>query len=130
MTGRHTFLIFFHGDWEQAFPMKMRKKYDCLSLSLNFNFEIVSTSNMKGSNEKLNATIDSVSKKQTIQIKEWEKENPNWNESEAGIDEYMQMISVVMGGLNDQERNKNKDLIKPRLTESIEINAQGKLKDT
>lgn len=81
-------------------------------------------------NEKLNATIDSVSKKQTVQIKEWEKENPNWNESESGIDEYMQMISIVMGGLNIQERNKNKDLIKARLTESIEINAQGKLKDT
>ncbi len=40
------------------------------------------------------------------------------------------MISIVMGGLNIQERNKNKDLIKARLTESIEINAQGKLKDT
>ena len=80
-------------------------------------------------NEKLNATIDSVSKKQTTQIKEWEKENPNWNESDAGINEYMQMINVVMGGFNDQERNKNKDLIKARLTESVEINAQGKLTD-
>ena len=78
-------------------------------------------------NEKLNATIDSLSKRQTAQIKDWEKENPNWNESDEGIMEYMSMIKVVMGGITEKERNKNKDLIKVKLTEKVEINKQGKL---
>lgn len=80
-------------------------------------------------NEKLNATIDSVSKKQTAKIKEWERENPNWNESEEGVNEYMNMVNIVIGGVNPQEKNKNKDLIKARITERVEINTQGKLKN-
>ena len=80
-------------------------------------------------NEKLNATIDSLSKKQTAQIKEWEKENPKWNETDEGIMGYMEMVKIVMGGSTEQERNKNKDLIKVKLTEKVEINKQGRLKN-
>tara|TARA_Y100000389_G_C17393886_1_gene481453 strand:+ start:236 stop:1231 length:996 start_codon:yes stop_codon:yes gene_type:complete len=68
---------------------------------------------------KIDQTIDNVAKKQIHKIKEWEGKNPNWNNSDKGISEYMKIVKTVMGGNNEEEITKNKCLIKKELTENI-----------
>ncbi len=71
--------------------------------------------------KQIDKSIDSVTKKQINKIKEWESVNPNWNETEMGIEEYMKMIQTIMGGSNETERLQNKKLIKKELTENTDI---------
>ena len=72
--------------------------------------------------EKINQSIDSVTKKQINKIKEWESTRPDWNTTEQGIEDYMQMIQTIMGGSTQIEREKNIKLIKKELTENVDIN--------
>lgn len=67
---------------------------------------------------KLDKTIDTVSRKQINQIKDWEAAHPNWNNSDAGTEEYMHMVRSVMGGQTDSEQEKNNKSIKKELTQS------------
>ena len=69
--------------------------------------------------QKLDKTIDSVAQKQISQIKEWEKGNPNWSNTEEGTQEYMQIIQSIMGGKDDNEREKNNKNIKINLTDPL-----------
>ena len=71
--------------------------------------------------EKLDRSIDSVTKKQINMIKEWEEKHPNWNNSEGGINEYMKMVQTIMGGSTESERRHNKKIIKQGLTESVNV---------
>ena len=72
--------------------------------------------------EKIDQTIDSVTKKQINKIKEWESSRPDWNDSEQGIEDYMKMIQTIMGGSTQYEREQNRKLIKKELTENVDIN--------
>ncbi len=76
--------------------------------------------------EQLDNSIESVSKKQLLKIKEWEAQRPDWNTTEEGIDEYMKMIKNVMGGSNDSERNENKRKIKRDLKRSFNLECASK----
>ena len=69
--------------------------------------------------KKLDKTIDSVAQKQISQIKEWEKDNPDWSNTEEGTQEYMQIIQSIMGGKDDNEREKNNKNIKINLTDPL-----------
>lgn len=71
--------------------------------------------------DKLDQSIDSVAKKQINKIKEWQNNNPDWNTTDKGISDYMQIIQNVMGGITESEREKNRNLIKKELTENIDI---------
>ena len=77
--------------------------------------------------EKIDKTIDSVAQKQIQQIKEWEKDNPDWTKSDVGTHEYMQMITTIMSGKTEQEREQNKKNIKISLTESLLVNENDKV---
>ena len=79
--------------------------------------------------DKLGQSIDSVARKQINQIKEWESKNPDWNTTEQGINEYMQIIQNVMGGSTEYEREKNRNLIKKGLSENIDISTDVKNED-
>ena len=57
----------------------------------------------KDSNEKINKSINQVSRKQLQQIKEWEKIHPQWANSDIETEQYLQMIQEVMGGNNEEE---------------------------
>ena len=70
---------------------------------------------------KLNETIDRVTRKQIAQIKEWEKKHPNWNLTEEGNIDYMNMIKTMMGGTTETEIFMNKKLIKKELSETFDI---------
>ena len=69
--------------------------------------------------EKIDKTIDTVAQKQIQQIKQWEKQNPNWSQSDVGTQEYIELIQTVMSGKNEEEREKNKKNIKIGITESL-----------
>jgi len=79
--------------------------------------------------DKLGQSIDSVARKQINQIKEWESKNPEWNATDQGINEYMQIIQNVMGGSTECEREKNRNLIKKELSENIDISTDVKKDD-
>ena len=71
--------------------------------------------------DKLDRSIDSLTKKQINMIKEWEEQHPDWNNSEGGIDEYMKMVQTIMGGSTESERRFNKKIIKQGLTGSVNV---------
>tara|TARA_Y100000591_G_C21829217_1_gene698570 strand:+ start:1080 stop:1991 length:912 start_codon:yes stop_codon:yes gene_type:complete len=51
--------------------------------------------------------ISDVAKKQIDKIKEWEQEHPNWNKTETGTTEYIEMIRNVTN-TGTEENNENK----------------------
>lgn len=71
--------------------------------------------------DKLDQSIDSVARKQINKIKEWQNNNPDWNTTDKGISEYMEIVQNVMGGITEKEREINRNLIKKELTENIDI---------
>ena len=77
--------------------------------------------------EKIDKTIDSVAQKQIQQIKEWENDNPDWTKSDAGTQEYIELIQTVMSGKTEEEREKNKKNIKIGITESLLVTEDNKL---
>ena len=50
---------------------------------------------------KIDETIDSVAKKQINKIKVWQDNNPNWNNTDKGISDYMKIVKTLMGGNNE-----------------------------
>jgi hypothetical protein len=62
---------------------------------------------------KIENAINHISCKQISLIKEWEKQNINWEKSERKVREYLEIIKQVMGGTNDNEIEKyNKHIVK------------------
>ena len=72
--------------------------------------------------KQLDSTINSVSAKQFHQIKNWEASRPNWSESEEGIDEYMKIVKLILGGESETEVIHNKRQIKRNIKETVQIN--------
>jgi hypothetical protein len=72
-------------------------------------------------NKQFGNSIDKISHKQIKQIKEWEKSYPNWNESDKETEMYLKMIQHVMGGNDNEEREKNKESIIRNISSSINI---------
>ena len=67
----------------------------------------------KDDGEKIDNAINHISRKQISQIKEWEKQNENWDKCEQKTSEYLEIIKQVMGGTTDSEVEKNrKDIVK------------------
>ena len=68
---------------------------------------------LKDDGEKIDNAINHISRKQISQIKEWEKQNENWDKCEQKTSEYLEIIKQVMGGTTDSEVEKNrKDIVK------------------
>jgi hypothetical protein len=64
-------------------------------------------------NKKIDNSIETISKKQILKIKEWQSHNPNWDKSESGEASFMKMIQEIMGTRNKNENayeNIKKDL--------------------
>jgi hypothetical protein len=73
-----------------------------------------------GHNE-INMAIDSVACAQIGKIKEWEKINPYWSETNEGQKEYIDIVKCVLNGSTSSEQEKNNKLIKRNIRENIEI---------
>ena len=48
-------------------------------------------------NKRVKRAISTIAKRQISKIKEWEKENPDWNKSEEGTQRYIEMVRSVTG---------------------------------
>ena len=55
---------------------------------------------------KIKQAISSVQKKQINFIKKWEDDNPNWQDSEQGRQNYCSMVQQVTAQLNEEHENK------------------------
>lgn len=67
----------------------------------------------KDDGDKIDDAISQISRMQISQIKEWEKQNPNWEKKEQKTEEYLEIIKQVMGGTTDSEVKKyKKDIVK------------------
>ena len=75
----------------------------------------------KDNTEKIDKSINQVSKKQLQQIKEWEKTHPSWATNDAETEQYLQMIQEVMGGNNEEEINKNREFVKKELGTILDV---------
>lgn len=70
----------------------------------------------------IDKSIDTITQKQIQMIKDWEKENPEWNKSDRGTEYYMNMIRELMGGINDGEKENKYEIIKKELGINMDIN--------
>jgi hypothetical protein len=61
-----------------------------------------------GNKTKLHGAITAVAAKQSILLKEWEKENPNWTNDENLTSEYLRMVKTITNpiekGSNDEKK--------------------------
>ena len=48
-------------------------------------------------NKRMKKAISTIAKRQIIKIKEWEANNPNWNKTEEGTQQYIEMVKNVTG---------------------------------
>ena len=72
----------------------------------------------KDETNKINESISAIRNKQIKQIKEWEKEHPNWNTNDEETELYAKMVQEVMGyGCG----SKNKEDIKKEISESVDV---------
>ena len=55
--------------------------------------------------------ITTVAKRQINKIKEWEAENLNWDKSDIGTNEYLEMVKNVTDMGEDTERDKSENKI-------------------
>ena len=69
------------------------------------------------SKEQLRTAIDGIAKKQRKAITDWENENPDWNQSEKGKQEYIRLVHSVMSDMNNQ--NTENIIIKNIAKETI-----------
>ena len=68
--------------------------------------------------EKIEHTIRTITKKQILQLKEWEKENPNYLENDALTRTWHQMIFNMTGENNAAKINVN---IKKSLSDNVGV---------
>jgi hypothetical protein len=59
------------------------------------------------SKERVKIAIGDIAQKHRVAMAEWEKSNPNWQETETGKEEYIQLIQSLMSDVQD-DANENK----------------------
>lgn len=72
----------------------------------------------KDETNQINKSISAIRNKQIKQIKEWEKEHPNWNTNDEETELYAKMVQEVMGYGSG---NKNKEDIKKEISEKVDV---------
>ena len=71
------------------------------------------------SEQKINHAIQVIDQKQIHMIKEWERLNPNWNETDKGRKAYMEIVRSVTSGINISEKETCNKIIKNVIKEVI-----------
>jgi hypothetical protein len=90
--------------------------------SLDFFVKDQNTWEKDNKHKKINHSIEQITQRQIQHIKEWERCYPNWNDTEAGTEMYMNMIKESMGGMTDNEKSINIEYIKKEIGTKMEIN--------
>jgi len=73
------------------------------------------------SHHKINEGINKVGKKQILQIKEWEKDHPDFLDHEEQYMEWNKMIASIMGGGTEMVRERNIENIKKHISEKVTV---------
>jgi ferritin len=72
-------------------------------------------------NEKLDKSIDNIGLKQHAILKEWEKNNPNYEKNKEKLDEYFSIVRSLMGGGDHNEVIQNKNKIIKNVSNDLKI---------
>tara|TARA_A100001011_G_scaffold400395_1_gene514628 strand:+ start:727 stop:1764 length:1038 start_codon:yes stop_codon:yes gene_type:complete len=72
-------------------------------------------------NKKMDESIKTITKKQLIQIKEWEQAHPTYVDDSDLLDEWHSIIMNLMGGKNEEEIEINKKEIKKKIGDIVNI---------
>ena len=72
-------------------------------------------------NTKIDKTIQDVTVKQIKKLKVWEEAHPGYLKDQVLLMEWHTMLREIMGGGGDAELNKNKEQIKKKIGETIEL---------
>ncbi len=70
---------------------------------------------------KLDKSLETLSKKQIEVLKDWAVAHPNWMKCEKETEIYMEMVKQCMGGSNLIQSKKNKDEIKKAIGKEVLI---------
>ena len=69
----------------------------------------------------IKSAIAGVAKRQINKIKEWETANPDWNKTDAGTTEYIEMVRNVTDMGEDSARDKNENKIIKSIAKEVLI---------
>ena len=72
-------------------------------------------------NKKIDKTIDHLASKQVETIKEWVKKHPTYYDSPEKLMEWHSMVSAVMGGVDEEKKQKNSEIIKKEIGTTVKL---------
>ena len=73
------------------------------------------------SGEKLVNAFTQMETKQIQQLKEWEKENPDWIDDDKKSTQYLKTLNQILGGNNEKDYEKNKKEAARIINENISL---------
>ena len=72
-------------------------------------------------NKKIDKTIDYLASKQIESIKDWVREHPNYCDSPELLMEWHTLVSSVMGGVDQEKKQKNSEIIKKEIGTMVKL---------
>ena len=72
-------------------------------------------------NVKLNNSIQEITKKQILELKQWEDSHPNYLNNNAQYMEWQKMVQNLMGGGTSKAQIKNTESIKKTISQKVDI---------
>jgi hypothetical protein len=99
----------------------MERPIHCSDLKRNQYY--VKSNNVwtKDSGEKLEHAFTQMESKQIQQLKEWEKENPDWIEDDKKSIQYMKTLNQILGGNDEKDYEKSKKEAARIINENISL---------
>jgi len=70
---------------------------------------------------KLNNSIQEITKKQILELKQWEDSHPNYLNNNAQYMEWQKMVQNLMGGGTSKAQIKNTESIKKTISQKVDI---------
>jgi hypothetical protein len=98
-----------------------RPLHCCDSKRLKFYVKDNNSWDRDSNNEKLDKSIDNIGLKQHAILKEWEKNNPNYEKNKDKLDEYFSIVRSLMGGGDQSEVIQNKNKIIKNVSNDLKI---------
>ena len=80
-------------------------------------------------NKKINKSIQDLTVKQIKHLKEWEEKNPNYLKDEKLLNQWQELVHEIMGPSEDNNREKDKEMIIKKLGKTVNIKDNIVIKD-
>ncbi len=72
-------------------------------------------------NVKINNSIQEITKKQILELKQWEDSHPNYLNNNLQYMEWQKMVQSLMGGETSRAQIKNTESIKKTISQTVDI---------